>query len=71
MESNIQGKVKWFSEDKGFGFIERDDGADDVFLHYSVLDQGGFKTIAEDTRVEFDVEQGPKGPRASNVQEIR
>ena len=71
MESNIQGKVKWFSEDKGFGFIERDDNADDVFLHYSVLDQGGFKTIAEDTRVEFDVEQGPKGPRASNVQEIR
>lgn len=71
MESNVQGKVKWFNEDKGFGFIERDDGAEDVFLHYSALEQGGFKTIAEDARVEFDVEQGPKGPKASNVIEIR
>ncbi len=71
MESNIQGKVKWFNEDKGFGFIERDDGAEDVFLHYSALGQTGFKTIAEDARVEFDVEQGPKGPKASQVIELR
>lgn len=71
METRIEGKVKWFNEDKGFGFIERNDGGDDVFLHFSALSQGGFKTIAEETRVEFDVEQGPKGPKASNVTEVR
>lgn len=71
METRIEGKVKWFNEDKGFGFIERMDGGDDVFLHFSELSQSGFKTIAEDTRVEFDVEQGPKGAKASNVIEVR
>ncbi len=65
--SRTQGKVKWFNEDKGFGFIERDDGGPDVFLHFSALSQPGFKTIAEDTAVEFDVESGPKGPKAANV----
>ena len=68
--SKIQGKVKWFNEDKGFGFIERDDGGDDVFLHFSALGQSGFKTIADDTAVEFDVESGPKGMRAENVAQI-
>ena len=68
--SKVQGKVKWFNEDKGYGFIERDDGGDDVFLHFSALSQAGFKTIAEDAAVEFDVEQGPKGPKASNVSEV-
>jgi CspA family cold shock protein len=68
--SKVQGKVKWFNEDKGFGFIERDDGGEDVFLHFSALSQSGFKTIAEDTAVEFDVEQGPKGPKAANVTQL-
>lgn len=71
MESNVQGTVKWFNEEKGFGFIERTDGKEDVFLHFSALNNSGFKTIAEQTRVQFDVEQGPKGPKAANVVEIR
>ena len=71
MESKVQGTVKWFNEDKGFGFIEREDGGDDVFLHFSALGQSGYKTIAENARVEFDVEPGPKGPKAANVIEIR
>ncbi len=70
MSERVQGKIKWFDEDKGYGFIARDDGGDDVFLHFSELDQSGFKTIAEDAAVEFDVEQGPKGPKASNVTEL-
>jgi CspA family cold shock protein len=71
METKVEGKVKWFNEGKGFGFIERNDGGEDVFLHFSALNSTGFKTIAEDARVEFDVEQGPKGPKAVNVIEIR
>ena len=67
MSNKIQGRVKWFNEDKGYGFIERDDGGEDVFLHYSALNQSGFKTIPEDAAVEFEVEQGPKGPKAANV----
>jgi len=70
MAERVQGKVKWFDEDKGYGFIARDDGGDDVFLHFSALEQSGFKTIAEDAEVEFDVKQGPKGPKASNVTEL-
>jgi len=71
MSNRIQGKIKWFNEDKGFGFIERNDGGDDVFLHFSALGQSGYKTIADDTPVEFDVEPGPKGPKAANVVELR
>lgn len=71
MSERIEGRVKWFNEDKGYGFIERLDGGDDVFLHFSALSQTGFKSIAEDTRVEFEVEQGPKGPKAANVVELR
>lgn len=70
MAEQVQGKVKWFNEDKGYGFIERDDGGEDVFLHYSALAQSGFKTIEEDAHVEFDVEMGPKGPKAANVVQI-
>lgn len=70
MTERVEGKVKWFNEEKGFGFIERNDGGEDVFLHFSALSQTGFKTIAEDARVEFEVEQGPKGPKAANVVQV-
>ena len=62
-----QGKVKWFSDQKGFGFITPDDGSPDVFVHHSAIQGGGFRTLAENDVVEFEVEQGPKGPRAANV----
>ncbi len=60
------GKVKWFNEQKGFGFIEQESGPD-VFVHYSGIQGGGFKTLAEGDEVEFDVVEGPKGPKAENV----
>ena len=62
----VQGTVKWFNADKGFGFITRDEG-DDVFVHYSALNAQGFKTLDEGARVEFEVVDGAKGPAASNV----
>ena len=67
MAERVTGKVKWFNEEKGYGFIAREDGGEDVFLHYSELSGDGFKTIAEDARVEFEVAMGPKGPKAANV----
>ncbi len=60
------GTVKWFNDAKGFGFIERPDG-DDVFVHYSAIQGGGFKTLSEGESVEFDVVDGPKGKQAANV----
>ena len=60
------GTVKWFNASKGYGFISRD-GADDVFVHYSAIAMEGFKTLDEGQRVEFSVEEGPKGPQAANV----
>ncbi|WP_409290068.1 cold-shock protein [Peribacillus sp. SCS-26] len=62
-----QGKVKWFNAEKGFGFIERE-GGDDVFVHFSAIQGEGFKTLEEGQDVTFDVEQGSRGPQASNVQ---
>lgn len=61
-----KGRIKWFSEAKGYGFIERDEG-DDVFVHYTSIQMEGFKTLAEGQEVEFEVVQGTKGPQAENV----
>jgi CspA family cold shock protein len=62
----MQGTVKWFSKEKGYGFISREDG-DDVFVHYSAIQETGFKTLAEGQEVEFEIVEGPKGPQAANV----
>src|SRR6056297_690660 len=62
------GSVKWFNEAKGFGFISQDDGGKDVFVHFSAIQGSGFKTLAEGQKVEFDIQDGPKGPQAANVQ---
>jgi CspA family cold shock protein len=66
MTGKETGTVKWFSEGRGFGFITRDIGAD-VFVHFSAVEEVGFRTLHEGQRVEFNVEQGPKGPRATHV----
>lgn len=66
----FKGSVKWFDEKKGFGFITREDGQPDVFLHFSAIKGDGFKTLAKDQKVEFDVEQGQKGLQAANVEAI-
>ena len=62
------GTVKWFNESKGFGFITPDDGSKDVFVHFSAIASEGFRTLAEGQKVSFNVEDGPKGPQATNVQ---
>jgi len=61
------GKVKWFNDAKGFGFITPDGGGDDLFAHFSAINTGGFKTLKENQTVMFDVVQGPKGKQASNI----
>lgn len=66
MSDRIIGTVKWFNGDKGFGFIERE-GGPDVFVHFSAIQADGYRSLSEGQRVEFTVEQGPKGPQASNV----
>ncbi|HHP51167.1 MAG TPA: cold shock domain-containing protein [Moorella mulderi] len=61
------GKVKWFSAEKGYGFLEREDGGADVFVYYTAIKGEGFKTLAEGQRVEFDIVEGPRGPQAADV----
>ena len=61
------GTVKWFNDDKGFGFISNDEGGDDVFVHFSAIVADGFKTLEEGQAVEFEVTEGAKGPQATNV----
>jgi CspA family cold shock protein len=68
MSDRLTGTVKWFNGQKGYGFITRDDGEKDVFVHYSAIEgQSGFRDLNEGDRVEFSVEQGPKGPAAAGV----
>jgi cold shock protein len=64
--ARLTGTVKWFNDAKGFGFISRE-GGPDVFVHFSAIQGSGFKTLAEGDRVEFEIEQGQKGPQAANV----
>ncbi|MGD8633592.1 MAG: cold-shock protein [Anaerolineales bacterium] len=66
MSDRVLGTVKWFNASKGYGFIEVEDG-DDVFVHYSAIQSEGFRTLEEGQRVEFTIEQGPKGLQAANV----
>ena len=67
MSNKSTGSVKWFNEEKGFGFISQDNGEADVFVHFRAIMGDGFKTLAEGQKVEFDVEQGQKGLQAANV----
>ncbi|MFN2149751.1 MAG: cold-shock protein [Anaerolineales bacterium] len=66
MSERVLGTVKWFNGSKGYGFIEREDG-DDVFVHYTAIQADGFRNLEEGQRVEFSIEQGPKGLQAANV----
>ena len=65
-----QGIVKWFNPDKGFGFISVDGGDQDVFVHFSAIESGGYRSLDENQRVEFDITQGQKGPQAEHVRAL-
>ena len=65
-----QGTVKWFNGEKGFGFIGPDGGGADVFVHFSAIQAGGYRSLDENQRVEFDITQGQKGPQAENVRPV-
>ncbi|EYT47723.1 cold-shock protein [Kocuria sp. UCD-OTCP] len=63
----LQGRVRAFNADKGFGFITPEDGSKDVFAHFSAINSGGFRSLEENQRVEFETQDGPKGPQAANI----
>ena len=65
-----QGTIKWFNDKKGFGFITPDSGEKDVFVHHTAIQMNGYKTLEEGQKVEFEVEQGPKGPQAKDVRAV-
>ena len=65
--ATVKGKVKWFNDQKGFGFIQREDGGRDVFVHHTAINASGFRTLAEGQVVEFDMIEDAKGPKAQNV----
>ena len=64
------GIVKWFNADKGYGFITQDGGGADVFVHFSAIQENGYRSLAENDKVQFDVTSGPKGPQAANVRRL-
>ncbi len=70
MSNKMTGLVKWFNAEKGFGFISPEDGSKDVFVHFSAIQGNGFKTLAEGQNVEFEIQDGQKGPAAVNVTAI-
>ena len=70
MSDRIQGTVKWFNNEKGFGFIAPDSGSKDVFVHHSAIVATGYRSLAEGDRVEFAIEQGTKGPAAADVRKL-
>jgi cold shock protein len=70
MTDRITGTVKWFNGEKGFGFATPDDGGKDVFVHYSAIQMNGYRNLDEGDRIEFTIEQGDKGPKATNVTKI-